>query len=152
MRTTAGQVQATLQRDYDTKRKPNLIPYIKRASLVVDRVVTCAASRVPPVVMTDDELTDIETLLACHFYQTMDRGFQQKSTDNASGSFLGQTGKGFEGSWYGQDALRLDYSGCLEAIDKRKVARGFWGGTPHPCPSNGFSTGQGVTGVFGDNP
>jgi hypothetical protein len=141
MRTDSEKVTGTLVRDYDGKT--DLTPFIRRANLIVNRVANLAIQRSMPLV--PDELTDLETLLACHFYQASDPALQQKSTDNASGQFLGQTGKGFESTRYGLDALRLDWSGSLEAIDKRKVAKAFWGGTkpafgptaPDPGPGAG---------------
>jgi hypothetical protein len=135
-RTTPGDVQAVLLKDYDSDRKPSLARFIRMAKVVTDRVAGLSGQR--GMQLTSDELLEVETLLAAHFYCMTDKPLQQKSTEGASGAFQGQTGKGFEATMYGQAALRLDWSGSLEAIDKRKIARCFWGGvTPDELDDQG---------------
>lgn len=125
-RTTADQVIAVLTpgQDYDLINNPDLTRQIKAASLTVDRIAACATTK--GLTLSTEELTEIETWLAAHRYCISDKTYQSKSTGPASASFTGQTGKGCEATLYGQEALRLDYSGCLEAIDKRKFASAAW--------------------------
>ncbi len=128
-RTTAPDVTAALGGNYDGTT--TLTGFITRASLLVDRVAACATAK--GEAMTAAELTEMETLLAAHYYQAADEGYTSRSTADASGSFKGQFGKGLEATRYGQDALSLDFAGCLRAIagpDGRKSAGGFWLGKP----------------------
>lgn len=111
--------------DYDdVVGNPSLIPYIDAATLVVDRVASCAARR--SRTLSTDELLKIETWLAAHFYAMSDQTYSSKSTSGASGSFHGQTGMNLDATKYGQTAKTLDYSGCLTAIDKRAFAGFTW--------------------------
>lgn len=130
-RTTSSAVQLILLKDYDGEDLPSLSPYIEAATAIVDRVESCASEKEIPLSATELEL--IERWLSAHFYQMSDQAYTSKSTGGASGSFKGQFGAGFEITTYGQMALRLDYSGCLSAIDKRQTAGAFWLGKE---PSN----------------
>jgi len=127
MRTNSGAVEGILGDDWGGA---SLLPYIKTATVVVDRVQTLAIAR--NMALSSSELEILETWLAAHFYTQMDPAYTNKSTDGASAGFMGQSGKGFEASRYGQQALRIDWSGSLEAIDKRKIAKGAWLGTIPP--------------------
>ncbi len=139
-RTTVAAVQAILGDNYDDFT--DLQPFIDTASAVVDDVVVCSRSRLPPtIILTDAKAELIERWLACHYYHIMDQLYQVKSTSEASATFQGQTTMSVEGSKYGQVAINLDFSGCLSAISKRQFARGFWMGTRGsggctwcPCP------------------
>ena len=128
-RTTDARVRETLDREYDSARAPALTQCIRRANVLTTRVATCASS-VKNLPLTADELCQIETLLAAHFYQASDPGYASRSTLDASGQFLGQAGMGLERTRFGQDAMLLDYSGCLTAIAKRQFAGGDWLGKP----------------------
>jgi hypothetical protein len=78
--------------------------------------------------LTTGELELIERWLSGHFYAMLDQTLSSKSTNGASGSFHGQTGMRFEATKYGQTAMGLDYSGSLEALQKRQVASCSWMG------------------------
>lgn len=112
--------------DYDAVENPSLAPFIDTASAVVDDVAKCATDK--DETLTSVRLELIERWLAAHFYVCSDQTYSSKSTDGASASFHGQTGMYFESSRYGQTAMRLDPSGCLNALgsSERKVASGFW--------------------------
>ncbi len=127
-RTTTTLVQAVLEvgQAYDTVNNPSLQPFIDSASVIVDRVATCAINR--NKTLTDAELELIERWLSAHLYVMSDQQYASKSTSGASASFQGQTQMHLEASKYGQNALDIDYSGCLTAISKRQVASGFWMG------------------------
>ena len=132
MRTTSDAVIAVLGDDYgflaDGETLPVLTPFIEAASAIVDRIVTCAATRDYTLSSTEQEL--IERWLAAHMFKLSDRQHVSRSTNGASASFGGQLGTGFEFTSYGQMALRLDPSGCLSSLDKRQTARMIWLGKP----------------------
>lgn len=115
-RTTAEAVQGLLGRQYDEDLSVDV--FIDTASVVVDRMVQCAARK--SVTFTAAELELIERWLACHYYGSSDQFLSSKSTGGASGSYQGQTAMGLEGTKYGQSALGLDHSGCLSVLGKAK--------------------------------
>jgi hypothetical protein len=123
-RTNAGAVQKILMKDYDFVEIPTLQPFIESASAVVDRVVTCAINKGLPLTGTETEL--IERWLAAHFYAVSDKPYSSRSTDKASANFAGQTGMYLEFTQYGQQAVTLDWSGCLAALTKRNRASMDW--------------------------
>lgn len=128
IRTTNDRVKGILDRDYDAKRGTDLSPYVLAASTIVDRVVLMAAAK--NITLTPQELEVLEAWVAAHCYQASDPAYASKSTGGASGSYLGKMGKGFEATRYGLMALRLDYSYCLENIDKKQRASAIWLGKP----------------------
>jgi hypothetical protein len=123
-RTTKQAVLDVLQQDYDYLKSPSLQAYLDTAKVITDRVQTGAAGRNKP--LTIDELERVECWLAAHYYCMADPTYKSKNTDGASASFQGQDGKYLEQTRYGQTALRIDWSGFLEAMDKRKVAGVIW--------------------------
>ena len=125
-RTTSTLVRAILDTggDYDTQELPSLTPFIDTASAIVDRVEACAIAK--GLTLSSTELELIERWLSAHCYGQSDQPYSSRSTAGASGSFQGQTAMRFEGTKYGQMALSLDYSGCLDAIGKRQFASAFW--------------------------
>lgn len=128
-RTTSVLVIDTLQQDYGPAPDgslPSLTTYISTASTIVDRVVSIAGDK--GYTLTTTELELIERWLAAHAYAQMDKPLASKSSGGASGSFQGQTAKGFESTLYGQMALRLDWTGALTIIDKRQTVDFFWAG------------------------
>lgn len=127
-RTTAADVIAVLAGggDYDTDAAPDLTPYITAGSAIVDMVVACAARKKRTV--TDAQLTVMETWVSAHCYAVSDKPYSQRSTLRASGTFQGQTGMHLEATLYGQMAITLDPSGCLNNINNQSRAYAFWGG------------------------
>ncbi len=95
--------------------------YIRTATAVVDRVVTCAETK--EHVFTSEELIMMETWLAAYFYTIMDPMYKRKKTERAEGEFLTTS--------YLDAAKMLDSSGgCLSAVLSGKTASMFWGGLP----------------------
>jgi len=115
-RTTAVKVKAVLLENYDTDTAPSLTAFIDIATVMTDRLVTCAAA--DSQTLTVSELLQIETLLAAHYYQHADQGFKRKQTGDASGEFHGKTDEGLRSTQYGQSAMNLDWTGCLRKISK----------------------------------
>lgn len=123
--TNAAFVQAVLApgKDYDSVNNPDLTRQIAGAEVMVNRLVINAANR--KQTLTAGELVEIATWVAAHLYCVSDQTYQSKSTGGASASFKGQTGQGLEATLYGQSALRLDWTGVLDGLDKRAVAWGY---------------------------
>jgi hypothetical protein len=140
MRTNSNLVEGILGTEYDGET--SLLPYIETASVTVNRVAQLASAR--NMGLSKAELELIERWLSAHCYVMMDPAYKQRTTEGASGGFMGQDGKGFEASRFGQHALRLDWSGSLEAIDKRKIAKAAWlGSVPTGCPPQDPGAGNG---------
>jgi hypothetical protein len=141
-RTTVAAVQGILGGNYGKVNGVlmNLQPFIDSATVIVDRVAVCAAKRHKTLGPAELEL--VERWLAAHAYCHMDPIYMSKSTAGASASFQrGSGGEGFESTDYGKMAVRIDYSGCLSAIGKRQVARGFAAGVEHHERGCGTGTG-----------
>ena len=128
IRTGAQEVIGILGGNYDTANNPDLTGFIAMASVMVDRAITCATRKSITILSTEAEL--MERALAAHFYMQSDKGYQSRTTAGASASFQGQTGMRLESSDYGQMAMNVDPSGCLENMNKRQVASGAWLGKP----------------------
>lgn len=121
-RTTAELVKGVLFLEYDSRRQPDLSPFIATASAIVDR---CAAqARLRNRTVSDAALADLETWIAAWAYKQSDPCYTSKSTGGASGSFMGQSGKGFDSNRFGTTALAVDPTGCLAGLGR--LAGGFW--------------------------
>jgi hypothetical protein len=130
-RTTIAKVQALLGDDYGVKEdgtSPDLQPFIDTATVITDRVDACATKK--RIDLTDAELELIERWVAAHLYTAQDKPYSSRSTAGASGQFQGQTAMGYDSTRYGQEAQRIDYSGCLRNIDKQQRAGMAWLGKP----------------------
>jgi hypothetical protein len=133
-RTTPDAVRAVLQKDYNARERPSLSRQIQTSSVVVSRVVTCAAAK--GVTLTAEETELIECWLAAHFYAVSDRPYASRSTLQASGSMDGKTAMNLDATLYGQQAKVVDASGCLAQIQAAATAPaggaaeagGFWAG------------------------
>jgi hypothetical protein len=126
-RTTADVVKSILMSDYGPKTDgtlPDLTPFIRTASIMVDRVATCATARA--VTLSSAELLEMESWLAAHFYSVSDRPYESTMTDRAQAKFQGKTAMGLDSSHYGQTAKSLDVSGCLESLSKQRFATATW--------------------------
>jgi hypothetical protein len=120
-RTTTSLVEKVLADNYDGQM--DLQQFIDSATVIVDRIVTCASGK--GITLTASELELIERWLAAHCYAQVDMLYASKSTAGASASFQGQTGLSLDSTRYGQMAVNLDYSGCLNAIGKRQFVQGY---------------------------
>lgn len=131
-RTTVEAIRDLLGDDYGLKTdgvEPDLTRHLRWANLLTTRVAACAVERGVPLSVA--ELREIELNLAAHKYTGSDTPFSNESHGGASGTKQGQTGMYLERSYYGQDALSLDPSGCLRAIAMGKgMAVGVWLGKP----------------------
>lgn len=118
-RTTTKLVQEALGNDYETGASLNRP--ISIANKITDRVATCATAK--SKTLTTDELQEIETQLAAHYYTRTDRVYRQRMTDRASGTFLYNQRNPEP---YLANAIELDYSGCVNSILNRKTADIGW--------------------------
>lgn len=126
-RTTATLVKGVLGDDYGPREdgtEPNLDPYIDSATVVVDRVNSCAATK--GYTLSTTELEIIERWLAAHMYALSDKPIIRSVTADSSATYAGQTGLRLDFTSYGQNAKLLDPSGCLENVDRKKRASVVW--------------------------
>ncbi len=123
-RTTREAVRAIIETDSNV----NVDVFIDTANTLVTYVVTKDTASV----LTTALLIKIEEYLAAHFYALKDPQYEQKKTDKASATFQGKTAMGFDSTWWGQTAKRLDVSGTLAILDKEPRAKASlsWLGLP----------------------
>lgn len=126
VRSVSADVIELLGGHYDASRLPSVTPFIASASSLVDKVE--ANDTANKLNATDLEL--IERWLSGHFYAQADQMFTSRSTGKASGSFQGQTGMYLENTIYGQQAMMLDITGYLMALQKGGVVDFAWLGKP----------------------
>lgn len=103
-------------------------PFITAANALTDYVNTCDTKK--DNILTTALLLQIEIYLAAHFYAIRDPQYQEKKTGDASATFQGQTGKRLELTHWGQQAMLMDVSGCLAAINKGGRVGAYWLGKP----------------------
>lgn len=127
-RTTASAVRAV--GGFPTSL--NVDVFIETANILVDQVAACAGSK-----LTDRQLEMIERWLAAHFTKVMSPSATSKSIGGASTSYEGRgnSGMGLYQTSYGQHALILDTSGCLQKITAKRPTLS-WGGTSRSSSSD----------------
>lgn len=102
-RTNDTKVRETVETDCNL----SLVRFIKRANLFTTRVAACAESK--GVTLTSEELEEIETLMAAHYYSTRDQRYKSKSTERASATFVDSS--------FLDDAKSLDGgTGCVAGL------------------------------------
>lgn len=108
-RTTDELVQAIIEVDAAIA----LTPFIAAANTLVTRCCTNLDED-----YTADDLQQIETWLAAHFYTVRDgRAFREKA-GSVSEELQSKVDLGFSTSHYGQTAMTLDYQGGLAALNE----------------------------------
>jgi hypothetical protein len=130
VRTTSADVILQLGGNYDTANAPSVDHFMDAATILVDDVVTCAATK--GVTHSAAKLEMIERYITCHLYLHQDKATQEEKTADASAKFQGETGMGLDASDYGQFAMNLDTSGCLRGMNKglKKVGVAWLGKAP----------------------
>lgn len=121
IRTTTDKVKKLLSYNYDGCT--DLLQCVRIASRTVDRIVTCATAK--SASYTSEELADLETVLACHYYTKIDPVFSSRSTAGASGSMV-RDPKVPEP--YKSMAMEMDPHGCVSAALNPNKATAYWGG------------------------
>lgn len=115
-RTSDAEVRAVLD---ERPTKPTT-QFISQATKLVDWLERECA---PFSTLTEGQKRDVETNLAAHFWARRDKQYSTESDAGASGSYQGgQIGKYFEGTFWGQQAIELDPSGCLAKLQQELVA------------------------------
>lgn len=112
LRTSSGLVIAVLQDDYDITEAPDLGIYMRSAN----RIVTAACIDTGYDV---DTLTDLETLLSCHFYHHKDRRTQMEGVAGITSTFQTKTDFYLKETEYGIMAIQADPLGSLAMYQKR---------------------------------
>jgi hypothetical protein len=107
--------------DYDDANNPSLARFIKVATLITDRVAKCAADK--GFSLNSEELVEIETWLAAHYYTKSDRLYRSRTTASASGAFLFDD-KNPEP--YKAAAMEMDPSGCVAAVLSGRAVSVDW--------------------------
>lgn len=126
-RTTVGKVRNILVSGKDYDGSTNLQPFIDTATLIVDRVSTLDTGSV----LSSSVLERMEAWIAAHLYCTPDRPYQSRGMGRTSSGFQGQTGMHLDSTYYGQNALLLDFNGDLKRLSEgRKKATAAWLGLP----------------------
>jgi hypothetical protein len=126
-RTNARAVERLLGEDYTGKS--DIHAAVKSAVALVDRLQVRA--RGVNRSLTVDELELIERWLAAHFYVMSDQVLATETVGGAGGSYQGTTGAGLRASKYGQSAVALDFSGCLQALaSNRRAGAAYLGRRP----------------------
>ena len=123
-RTSESAVRSIIETDSAL----TVTPFIDQASVIVDDLVVNDVDSLLSVA----RLELIERNLAAHFYSRRDPQYQSKATAGASATFQGQTGMGYDSTYWGQDAKRLDLTGRLALMDKEPRAKAtmVWLGKP----------------------
>jgi hypothetical protein len=124
-RTTTGMVISALGPDY--RAGASLVRPIKLASLITDRIVQCASRKNKS--HTSEQLLELETQLAAHYYTRTDRLYRSRATDRASGSFLYNPDTPEP---YLANAVELDHTGCVRAVLQNKTVSVDWLGKDDP--------------------
>lgn len=131
-RTTHEAVKDLLGDDFGPREQsgtePNLERWIRGANMIVNRVSSCATER--GIQLSAEEKRELELWLAAHLYTRSDPTYASESKGGGGGSKHGQTGMYLEASFYGQQAMMLDPSGCLRALNKGQVVSTAWLGKP----------------------
>jgi len=109
-RTSSSLVEGIIEVDSDI----SLTPFINAANLLVTQCCTNLSSE-----YTSDQLTEIETWLAAHFYTVRDMRIVSEKAGDVSAKYQSKVDIGFNTSHYGQMAMRLDFKGGLAALDKK---------------------------------
>ena len=123
-RSSTEEIKAII-RDYDPDIDMN--PFIRMANVLTDRV----SAKDTGSLLNSAELAEIERWLAAHFYETRDHELATEKTENGSGEYTGEFGKGLERTRAGQNAMLFDETGYLRKISNGTViARAAWLGKP----------------------
>lgn len=110
MRTTDDLVEGIIEVDSSIV----LTPFIGAANVLVTKWCTEL-----DVDYTTDELIQIETWLAAHFYSVRDMRVEKEKAGPVAATYQSKVDLGFSTSHYGQMAMTLDYYGGLAALNKR---------------------------------
>lgn len=112
----------------------DLQQFIDSAYVLVANIPAYALSNMG-ITVTTAQLEVIERWLAAHLYCQNNPPPSSVSTGGINMGLQGQSTLNLRSSRWGQQAVMLDFSGYLNSIDNRAVARLVWlgGGSKPPC-------------------
>ena len=110
-RVTAAEVQKIIDVSSEIT---DLDPFIDSAN----RLVTAVLGDVSTSVLSDDQKTDVELWLAAHFITIWDNRRSSEKAGSVGESYQYKLGLGLKSSMYGQQAMMLDTTGKLAALDR----------------------------------
>lgn len=124
-RTTEQEVRDLLT---DSDEDIRMEPFIRLASRLVDKV----SSNDSGSLLSSDDLTDLEAVVAAHFYSIADPSTREEAAGKAKDIWdIGLGNKGLEETKWGRQALVLDVTGYLATISEGvRMGTLFWGGLP----------------------
>jgi hypothetical protein len=91
----------------------SLVPFLAAAASIVTRHLV----PVFPADITEDELTQVETWLAAHFYSIWRQRRASESASVVSASYQYNLGLYLASTMYGQQAMMMDPTGLLAALN-----------------------------------
>jgi hypothetical protein len=94
----------------------SLLPFIALADLIITEDFEDAPLSVA-------RLKEVERWLSAHFYAIRDPRVSSEGAGGVSNSYVVSSGTGFNSTPYGQQAVRLDTTGTLAAMDSVKGSR-----------------------------
>jgi len=115
-RTTDDLVEGIIEVDSDI----SLTPFIAAANSIVTQCCTDLDTD-----YTDEDLQQIETWLAAHFYTVREGRVTEERVGPVSERKQSKVDLGFNTSHYGQMAMRLDFYGGLSALNN-KILKGSY--------------------------
>jgi len=124
---TTAEIIAALGSNYDSDLSGSLSIHLETAEAMLSTVVSCATDK--GITLTSQVLKSLERLLACHYYCLADRPLQEEVVGKSEQVVQGLTEMGFNSTYFGQAALSLDPSGCLNGHQQNARASFIWLGT-----------------------
>lgn len=109
--TTDDKVKAIIETDDEI----DLTPFIETAHSLVEKV--CKGSG--PFAYSEDDLDNIETWLAAHFYTIRDNRVTAEKAGSVGANYSVTTALNLQSSMYGQSAMMLDLNGGLAQVNKK---------------------------------
>lgn len=116
----------------------DLQPFIDSADILIQNISAYAIANLG-MSPTNGQLEVIERWLAAHLYSQNNPAISSIGTGGINTGLQGQSTMNLRNSRWGQTVIMLDFTGYLNSIDNRAIARLVWLGTNKrppcvPCP------------------
>ena len=134
-RTTKAEIEEIIEIDVEIiPDDAAMAPFITAANMLVTQC--CTGANGPSTAYDTTQLEMIERYLAAHFYTNRDPRASSEKAGPVGVSYQDRVDLGFDSSFYGQTAMRLDFNGGLAKVNedtkKGKPTVGVaWLGTPY---------------------
>lgn len=116
-RTTRAQVAGIIELDPEIiTSDADLLPFIELANELVTEC--CTGTKGPAVEYTETRLELIERCLTAHLYTARDPRVESERAGSVGSKFQSKVDLGFDGSQYGQAAMRMDSNGGLASLNE----------------------------------